>query len=221
MFDRNLSTNTFGLCVNHGIPAIDLWEEYKEQYPDGYQTTQFYEHNKRWKRKISPWIRQNHKAGDKLFVDYAGQTAPIYSQKTGEVYRAQMFVAVLGMGNYTCAEATWDQTFKNRIASHINAFQYFQGIPRLLVPDNLKSAMTRPNRYDPDINPTCYEMALHYGTVIFPAHVRKPMDKAKAEVGVRIVERWILTALRNRQITKSQRRPLFTGVGRWRGGGRR
>ncbi len=175
-----------------------LWEEYKEQYPDGYQSTQFYEHYKRWKRTISPWMRQNHKAGDKLFVDYAGQTVPIYSQETGEVYQAQIFVAVLGMSNYTYAEATWDQTLQNWIASHINAFQYFQGVPRLLVPDNLKSAVTKPNRYDPDINPTYYDMALHYGTAVLPARVRKPKDKAKAEVGVQIVERWILAALRNR-----------------------
>ena len=181
-----------------GVTLQLLWEEYKEQYPDGYQTTQFYEHYKRWKRTISPWMRQNHKAGDKLFVDYAGQTVPIYSQKTGEVYQAQIFVAVLGMSNFTYAEATWDQTLRNWIASHINAFQYFQGIPRLLVPDNLKSAVTKPNRYDPDINPTYYEMALHYGTAILPARVRKPRDKAKAEVGVQIVERWILAALRNR-----------------------
>lgn len=175
-----------------------LWEEYKEQYPDGYQSTQFYEHYKRWKRTISPWMRQNHKAGDKLFVDYAGQTVPIYSQETGEVYQAQIFVAVLGMSNYTYAEATWDQTLQNWIASHINAFKYFQGVPRLLVPDNLKSAVTKPNRYDPDINPTYYDMALHYGTAVLPARVRKPKDKAKAEVGVQVVERWILAALRNR-----------------------
>ncbi len=181
-----------------GVTLQLLWEEYKERYPDGYQSTQFYEHYKRWKQTISPWMRQNHKAGDKLFVDYAGQTVPIYSQKTGEVYQAQIFVAVLGMSNYTYAEATWDQTLQNWIASHINAFQYFQGIPRLLIPDNLKSAVTKPNRYDPDINPTYYEMALHYGTAILPARIRKPRDKAKAEVGVQIVERWILAALRNR-----------------------
>jgi len=96
-----------------GVTLQLLWEEYKEQYPDGYQSTQFYEHYKRWKRTISPWMRQNHKAGDKLFVDYAGHTVPIYSQKTGDAYQAQIFVAVLGMSNYTYAEATWDQTLQN------------------------------------------------------------------------------------------------------------
>ncbi len=175
-----------------------LWEEYKELNPDGYQSTQFYERYKKWKQTINPWMRQNHKAGDKLFVDYAGQTIPIHSQKTGQVHQAQIFVAVMGMSNYTYAEATWDQTLQNWVSSHVNAFEYFEGVVRLLVPDNLKSAVSKPNRYDPDINPTYYEMASHYGTAVLPARVRKPKDKAKAEVGVQIVERWILAALRNK-----------------------
>jgi len=181
-----------------GVTLQLLWEEYKELNPDGYQSTQFYEHYKKWKSTISPWMRQSHKAGDKLFVDYAGQSVPIRSRKTGEMYQAQIFVAVLGMSNYTYAEATWDQTLQNWISSHVNAFEYFEGVPRLLVPDNLKSAVSKANRYDPDINPTYYEMASHYGTAVLPARVRKPRDKAKAEVGVQIVERWILAALRNR-----------------------
>ncbi len=181
-----------------GVTIQLLWEEYKEQHPDGYQSTQFYDLYSKWKGTISPWMRQNHKAGDKLFVDYAGQTVPINSQKTGEVYQAQIFVATLGMSNYTFAEATWDQTLPCWIESHMNAFEYFQGVPCLLVPDNLKSAVSRANRYDPDINPTYYEMASHYGTAILPARVRKPKDKSKVEVAVQIVERWILAALRNR-----------------------
>lgn len=182
-----------------GVTIRLLWEEYKDLNPEGYQSTQFYERYNNWKQTISPWMRQNHKPGDKLFVDYAGQTVPIYSQQTGKIRQAQIFVAVLGMSNYTYAEATWDQTLPNWIGSHMNAFEYFEGVPRLLVPDNLKSAVTKPNRYDPDINPTYYEMASYYGAAIMPARVRKPKDKAKAEVGVQIVERWILAALRNQQ----------------------
>lgn len=182
-----------------GVTLQLLWQEYKELYPDGYQSTQFYEHYKNWKQTISPWMRQNHKAGDKLFVDYAGQTVPIHSQETGKVYQAQIFVAVLGMSNYTYAEATWDQTIQNWISSHIHAFEFFSGVPRLLVPDNLKSGVTKSDRYDPDINPTYYEMASYYDTAVLPARARKPKDKAKAEVGVQIVERWILAALRNKK----------------------
>ena len=181
-----------------GVTLQLLWEEYKEQYPDGYQPTQFGDLYRKWKGTISPSMRQNHKAGDKLFVDYAGQTIPIQIQKTQQTHQAQIFVAVLGMSNYTYAEATWDQALQSWISSHVNAFEYFQGVPRLLVPDNLKSAVSKPNRYDPDINPTYYEMASHYTTAILPARVRKPQDKAKVEVAVQIVERWILAALRNR-----------------------
>jgi transposase len=175
-----------------------LWEEYKEQHPDGYQSSQFGDLYRKWKSTISPWMRQNHKAGDKLFVDYTGHTVPIQNPKTGLVHQAEIFVAVLGMSNYTYAEATWDQKLQNWVGSHINAFEFFGGIPRLLVPDNLKSGVTKPNRYDPDINPTYYEMASHYNTAILPARVRKPKDKAKVEVAVQIVERWILAALRNK-----------------------
>lgn len=181
-----------------GVTIQLLWEEYKEQNHDGYQSTQFYELYRKWKSTISPWMRQNHKTGDKLFVDYAGQTIPIQSQKTGEIHQVQIFVAVLGMSNYTFAEATWDQTIQSWVGSHVNTFEYFGGVPRLLVPDNLKSAVSKSNRYDPDINPTYYEMASHYGTAVLPARVRSPKDKGKVEVAVQIVERWILAALRNR-----------------------
>ena len=181
-----------------GVTLQLLWEEYKEKHPDGYQSSQFGDLYRKWKGTISPWMRQNHKAGDKLFVDYAGHTVPIQNPQTGQIHQAQVFVAVLGMSNYTYAEATWDQTLPNWIGSHINTFEFFAGVPRLLVPDNLKSGVKKADRYDPDINPTYYEMASHYSTAVFPARVRKPKDKAKAEVAVQIVERWILAALRNR-----------------------
>ena len=188
-----------GELKKKGVTLRLLWEEYKELHPDGYQSTQFYEHYRKWKQTINPWMRQNHKAGDKMFVDYAGHTVPIFNQQTGEVRQAHIFVAVLGMSNYTYAEASWDQSLPNWVNSHINAFEYCGGVPHLLVPDNLKSAVSKADRYDPDINPTFYEMASHYGTAILPARVRKPRDKAKAEVGVQIVERWILAALRNQK----------------------
>jgi transposase len=126
-----------------GVTLQLLWEEYKEENPDGYQSTHFGDLYRKWKCTISPWMRQNHKAGDKLFVDYAGHTVPIQNSKNGTVHQAQIFVAVLGMSNYTYAEATWDQKLQNWIGSHINAFEFFAGVPRLLVPDNLKSGVTK------------------------------------------------------------------------------
>jgi len=194
-----------------GVTLQLLWEEYKTLNPDGYQSTQFYEHYRQWKRTLTPSMRQVHKAGDKLFLDYAGQTILIQNQETGGTYQAQIFVAVLGMSNYTYAEATWDQTLQSWIGSHIRAFEFFGGVPRLLVPDNLKSAVSKPDRYDPDINPTYYEMVSHYGTAVLPARVRKPKDKGKVEVGVQIVERWILAALRNRTFFSLQQLNLAIG----------
>lgn len=180
-----------------GVTLQLLWEEYKELNPEGYQSTQFYDLYRKWKGTINPWMRQNHKAGDKLFVDYTGHTVPIKDPKTGNLHQAQVFVAVLGMSNYTYAEASWDQKLHSWISSHIHAFEYFSGVPHLLVPDNLRSAVSKANRYEPDINPTYYEMASFYGTAILPARVRKPQDKGKVEVGVQIVERWILAVLRH------------------------
>ncbi|MBI4648049.1 MAG: IS21 family transposase [Bacteroidia bacterium] len=134
-----------------------------------------------------------------MFVDYAGHTIEIIDRATGEIKNAQIFVAVLGASNYTYAEATNDQTLPNWISSHIHAFEYFGGVTEIVVPDNLKSGVTSPCRYEPDINSTYHDMAVHYGTAVIPARVRAPKDKAKVEVGVQIVERWILAVLRNRE----------------------
>jgi transposase len=144
-------------------------------------------------------MRQEHKAGEKLFVDYAGQTVPVMDPTTGEVRPAQIFLAVLGASNYTYAEATWSQTLPDWIGSHVRALAFFGGVTAVIVPDNLKSGVTTPCRYEPDINPTYQEMADHYGTAIIPARVRKPKDKAKVENGVLLAERWLLAPLRNRQ----------------------
>lgn len=142
-------------------------------------------------------MRQTHRAGEKLFVDYAGHTLPVIDPRTGEIRSAQIFVAVLGASNYTYAEATWSQSLPDWIGSHQRCFSFFGGLPELVVPDNLRSGVTKAHRYEPDLNPTYLEMATHYGVAIVPARVRKPKDKAKAEVGVQIVERWILASLRN------------------------
>jgi transposase len=181
-----------------GVTLQLLWQEYKEIHPDGYQLSQFYEHYNRWKKNLHVSLRQTHKAGEKMFVDYAGGTVAITDRYTGKTKEAQIFVAVLGASNYTYAEGTWTQGLSDWIGSHIRAFEYFAGVPAIVVPDNLKSAITKACRYEPDINPTYHEMAVHYGTAVMPARVRKPKDKAKAETGVQVVQRWILASLRNR-----------------------
>lgn len=181
-----------------GVTLHLLWEEYKEIHPDGYQSSQFYEHYNRWRGKLKVSLRQNHKAGEKLFVDYSGQTMPVANRSTGELRNAQIFVGVLGASNYTYAEATWTQSLADWIGSHVRAFEYFRGVPHIVVPDNLKSGVSKACRYEPDINPSYHDMSVHYGTAIIPARVRKPQDKAKAEAGVLLAQRWILAALRNR-----------------------
>ena len=175
-----------------------MWQEYKDVHPDGYQSTQFYEHYGRWKKILSPSLYQVHKAGEKMFVDYAGHTVPIQDRSTGKIRDAEIFVAVLGASNYTYADASWDQSLPSWIESHVNTFEYFKGVPRAVVLDNLKAGVSKPCRYEPDINPTYHDMAVHYGTAIIPARVAKPKDKAKVEAAVQVVERWILAALRNR-----------------------
>lgn len=176
-----------------------LWEEYKEQHPDGYQITQFYELYRRFKKKLDVTLRQSYKAGEKMFVDYAGQTIPIIDRQTGEIREAELFLAALGASNATFAEASWDQSVPSWIESHIHAFEFFGGVAEICVPDNLKSGVTKPCRYEPDINLSYNEMAIHYGTVIIPARPVKPRDKAKVEAAVLLAERWILAALRNRK----------------------
>ena len=176
-----------------------LWEEYKACHPeDGYQYSQFCERYGRWKGALDVCMRQEHRAGEKMFIDYCGQTVPVVNPGTGEIRKAEIFVAVLGASSYTFAEATWSQSLPDWIGSHQRAFAYFKGVTELLVPDNLKSGVDKTCRYEPDINPTYQAMVSHYGTAVIPARVRKPRDKAKVEAGVQLVERWILAALRNR-----------------------
>lgn len=181
-----------------GVTLQLLWLEYKQDHPDGYQYSQFCELYRQWRDKLDVVMRQTHRAGEKLFIDYAGQTVPVVDRATGELRQAQVFVAVLGASSYTYAEASWSQDLPSWIAAHCRAFDFFGGVPEILVPDNPKSAVTRPCRYEPDLNPTYQEMAAHYGTVVIPARPRKPKDKAKVEAGVLLVERWILAVLRHR-----------------------
>lgn len=177
-----------------------LWYEYKQGSPDGYQYSYFCELYNRWRRSLDISLRQEHLAGEKLFIDYAGQTVPIFNPQNSLVeLEAQIFIAAMGASNYSFAEATASQSLPDWIKSHIRAFEFFGGVPQILVPDNLKSGVTHPCRYEPDLNPTYLDLARHYGTTVIPARPGKPKDKAKVESAVLIVERWILAALRNQR----------------------
>ena len=182
-----------------GVTLTLLWQEYKEANPDGYQLSQFYQIYHDFTRTLRVTLRQTYSAGEVMFVDYAGQTVPIYDRDTGKVTQAEIFVAVLGASNYAFAEATADQGLESWIGSHVRAFEYFGGVPGKVVPDNLKSGVNKPCRYEPELNRTYVDMTAHYGTAVIPARVRKPQDKAKVEAGVQLVERWILAALRNQK----------------------
>lgn len=185
------------LISDKDLTIMLLWQEYKSQEPAGYQYSQFCDLFRNWRKSLDLCMRQDHRPGEKLFVDYCGRTLPIVNPSTGEVRDAQVFVAVMGASNYTYAEATFSQGLADWTGSHVRAFQYFGGVPRAVVPDNLRSAVSKPCRYEPLINPTYQEMAAHYDTAIIPARVRRPKDKAKAEVGVQIVQRFVLAGLRN------------------------
>ena len=181
-----------------GVTKHLLWEEYTQSYPNrSYSYPQYCFLYQEWLKKQRRSMRQTHQAGDKVFVDYAGQTVPIVHGETGEVRTAQIFVAVLGASNYTFCEATWTQRLPDWLGSHARTFEFFGGVPRLVVPDNLKSGVTKACRYDPDINPSYQQLAAHYGVALMPARPLKPKDKSKAEVGVQIIERWILARLRH------------------------
>jgi transposase len=186
------------LQTNRHVTLHLLWQEYREANPDRYRYSRFCELYNRWLRRQDVVLRQQHRAGEKLFVDYAGDTIPVYSS-TGEARAAAVFVAVLGASSYTYAEATWTQSLPDWIGAHIRAFEFLGGLPEIVVPDNLKSGVTKPCLYEPDLNRTYQEMAAYYGVAVVPARVRKPRDKAKAEAGVLLVERWIMAALRKRR----------------------
>jgi transposase len=182
-----------------GVTLMLLWEEHKAQCPDGYQYTQFVHYYRQWAGRLDAVMRHNHRAGEKTFLDFAGPTIPITDPRTGDVWQAQLFVAVLGASSYTYAEATVSQELPHWVAAHARACEFFGGTSEIWVPDNLKSAVTKAHRYEPELNRTYREMAAHYGCAIIPARGYKPRDKAKAEAGVLLAERWILACLRNRK----------------------
>lgn len=173
-----------------------LWQEYRDQHPDGYGYSRYCSLYRDWAKRQDLVLRHEHRAGEKLFVDYAGDTIPVHDPATGEVRHAAIFVAVLGASSYTYAEATWTQGLSDWIGAHLRTFEFLGGAPEILVPDNLKSGVNRACRYEPDLNRTYEEMAAHYGVAVIPARRMKPRDKAKVEAGVLLVERWILAALR-------------------------
>jgi transposase len=181
-----------------GVTLRLLWVEYREAHPDGYGYSQFCALYREWAKCLKPSMRLSYKGGEKVFVDYAGQTVPIVDPATGEEHPAQIFIGVLGASNYTYAEAQESQDLFNWISGHVRMFAFFGAVPEILVPDNLKTGVKHPCRYEPDLNPTYQDLAQHYGTAVIPTRVRKPKDKAKVEVAVQVVERWILARLRNR-----------------------
>jgi transposase len=182
-----------------GVTLQLLWEEYRGQQPDGYGYSRFCDLYGAWKQTVSATMRQTHRAGEKLFVDYAGDTVPTIDPTTGEERRAHIFVAVLGASNYTYAEGRWSEALPDWIGAHVNAFTAIGGVAHAIVCDNLKAGVTAVCRYEPGINRTYQDLATHYDTAILPTRPRKPRDKAKVEGAVLIVQRYVLARLRNRQ----------------------
>jgi len=180
-----------------GVTLQLLWYEYKQANSDGYQYSQFCKCYHQWADKLDVCLRQTYRAGEKLFVDYAGQTIPVIDPVSGKTRDTWLFVAALGASNYTFAWASFSQDLPSWINAHVRALDFFGAVPEIIIPDNLKSGITKPCYYEPDINPTYHDMARHYGTVIIPTRVARPRDKAKVEAAVKIAEMWILAALRN------------------------
>jgi transposase len=182
-----------------GVTLMLLWEEYCDTTSDGFSYSWFCERYKEWAGRLKPTLRQVHVAGEKLFVDYSGHTMEVIDGLTGEVLTAQIFVAVLGASNFTYAEATFTQSLPDWISSHVRAFSFFGGVAQQTVSDNLKAGITRACFHEPMVNRTYADLARHYKTAILPARPYHPRDKAKVEVGVQIVGRWILARLRDRR----------------------
>jgi transposase len=182
--------------ASKGVTRMLLWQEYRAIHPDGCQYSAFCRDYEAWLGRQDAVMRFEHTPGDKLFVDYAGKTMAVVDRHTGEIRVAQVFVATLGASHYTYVEATLTQSVADWLGAHVRMLEYFGGIPRAIVPDNLKSGVHRSCRYEPDLNPSYQDFAEHYGVAILPARVRKPRDKAKVEVGVQGVERWIMAPLR-------------------------
>ena len=180
-----------------GVTLELLHLEYLEQHPTGLHYTAFCDRYRSWKKRLGITMRQDHKAGEKMFVDFSGKRPCVVDRATGELTPVELFVAVLGASSYTYAEATRTQQLPDWIAAHSRAMEYFGGGVEVWVPDRLKSAVSGKDRYDPTIQRTYRDQAEHYGAVVIPARRYRPKDKAKVEVGVQVVQRWILARLRN------------------------
>ncbi len=181
-----------------GVSKFLLWQEYRLEHSNGLAYSTFNQQYRDWCQEQNLSMRQHHRAGEQLYVDYAGMTIDITDAATGEVKAAQVFVAALGASNYTYTEATWTQGSEDWIGSHCRMLSFLGGVPEIIVPDNLKSGVTKASHYEPDINKTYLDFAEHYDVAIIPTRVRKPKDKAKVEKAVQVVEGQILAPLRNR-----------------------
>jgi len=182
---------------DHQMTLALLWTEYKTQHADGYQYAHFSELYRRWLGTVTRVMRQEHRGGEKAFVDYC-DGLELTDAVSGKKAKTQLFVGALGASSYTFATASASQKIEDWIASHCRMYEYFGGVPSITVPDNLRSGVNKPDRYEAEPNSTYQEMAKHYGTCIIPARVRKPRDKAKAEAAVLVAQRWILAVLRQR-----------------------
>lgn len=181
-----------------GVTKHFMWEEYFKKHPDGLKSSQFKEHYNRWSKKVNPVMHMTHKSGDKMYIDYAGKTLQVVDKETGEITQVQFFVAILGASQYTYAEASPSQKKEDFILSTENALHYYNGVPAAIVPDNLKSAVKKSNRYEPTINEAFLDFGEHYGTTILPARAYKPRDKSLAEGVVKILYQRIYPVLRKK-----------------------
>jgi len=180
-----------------GVTLMLLWQEYRAAHPGGYAYSQFCERYRQWRRKLRPSMRQVHRAGEKLFVDFSGTRPHLIDPQTGEEIAVELFVSVLGASGLIYAEATRGQDLASWVSAHVRMLDYFQGSAAVWVPDNLKSGVTSAHRYEPEINRTYLDLAQHYGAVVIPARVARPTDKPKVEVSIQIAQRWVLAALRH------------------------
>lgn len=181
-----------------GVTLLLLWKEYLADNPKGYKYSQFCHLYKKWKKKLQVSMRQTHRAGEKMFVDYCGNTVEIKNRSGETVSNAEIFVCVLGASNYVFAEAHIKQDLAHWLGGHTRGFEFYGGVPEVVIPDNLKAGVKSPCRYEPSLNPSYHDMAKYYQVAVIPARVRKPKDKAKVEVSVQVVQRWILAVLRKR-----------------------
>ena len=183
----------------HHVTLRLLWLEWKQSHPDGWGYTQFCQHYKQWLGTKDIVMRLSYRAGERMFVDFSGDTMQVFDQSTGEAKKVEIFVAVLGCSGLLYVEATRGQDLRSWLSAHEHAYGFYGGVAEVTVPDNLKAGVTKACFYDPELNPSYAELATHYGTAVLPTRVARPRDKAAAEAGVLVAERWVLAPLRNRR----------------------